>query len=363
MNRSGSGYLLEPPAAPGAPADTLPPGAPGSGARLRAGLRQIRGLSERCIHALLAERGRGGPYRSVADLMARLRPAYLDYRALARSGAMDGLALTDAADANEGAGDAGAARPAMLWAYHAWKGGAACPEADFFGGQGLGGGFAWGGPGSGAGRSARPDAGLAPAGEAGPAAAGGYPSAAGSPAAFPADYGRARRLADEAECLGVILSAPPAELFYERALAAARRLGWPPPEPSDRLAALAERGARVAMYGVAVAGKEVVCLDGRPMCFRSFQDRRGMFEAVLFPQAFKRLRPILEYEGAYLLLGVARNELGALALHVHDAASLNRGRPAAPAGPAAAERRGPGGDPRPGITVEERGDRSHNERP
>ena len=233
------------------------------------------------VEALLAERGRGGPYRSVADLMARLRPAYLDYRALARSGAMDGLALTEAP--GEGGGE-GAARPAMLWAYHAWKGGAACPEADFFGGRGLDG------------------------------------------AGCPADYGRARRLADEAECLGVILSAPPAELFYERALAAARRLGWPPPEPSERLAALAERGARVAMYGVAVAGKEVVCLDGRPMCFRSFQDRRGMFEAVLFPQAFKRLRPILEYEGAYLLLGVARNELGALALHVHDAASLNRGR-------------------------------------
>lgn len=277
VNQSGSGYALEPPELD----EPLPPGAPGSGARLRAGLRQIRGLSERCMDALLAERGRGGPYRSVADLMARLRPAYLDYRALARSGAMDGLALAGAAGADEGA-----ARPAMLWAYHAWKGGAACPEADFFGGRGLGGGFDWGGP----------------------------------------DYGRARRLADEAECLGVILSAPPAELFYERALAAARRLGWPPPEPSERLAELAERGARVAMYGVAVAGKEVVCLDGRPMCFRSFQDRRGMFEAVLFPQAFKRLRPILEYEGAYLLLGVARNELGALALHVHDAASLNRGR-------------------------------------
>lgn len=310
VNQSGSGYLLEPPELD----DMLPPGAPGSGARLRAGLRQIRGLSERCIHALLAERGRGGPYRSVADLMARLKPAYLDYRALARSGAMDGLALSDAADADEGA-----ARPAMLWAYHAWKGGAACPEADFFGGQGLGVGFAWGGPGSGAGRSGSPSADRAP-----PDAE--LEPAAGSPTAFPADYGRARRLADEAECLGVILSAPPAELFYERALAAARRLGWPPPEPSDRLAALAERGARVAMYGVAVAGKEVVCLDGRPMCFRSFQDRRGMFEAVLFPQAFKRLRPILEYEGAYLLLGVARNELGALALHVHDAASLNRGR-------------------------------------
>jgi error-prone DNA polymerase len=325
VNRSGSGYLLEPPELdepsrrpnrepppaiqaadppPAAAGDTLPPGAPGSGARLRAGLRQIRGLSERCIQALLAERERGGPYRSVADLMARLKPAYLDYRALARSGAMDGLALTEAPGevAGEVAGGGGAARPAMLWAYHAWKGGAACPEADFFGGQGLGVGFAWGGPGSDA------------------------PGRRGA-----SDYGRARRLADEAECLGVILSAPPAELFYERALAAARRLGWPAPEPSDRLAELAElagRGARVAMYGVAVAGKEVVCLDGRPMCFRSFQDRRGLFEAVLFPQVFKRLRPILEYEGAYLLLGVARNELGALALHVHDAASLNRGRSA-----------------------------------
>lgn len=381
VNRSGSGYLLEPPgadepsrratreppaaapvgrtppepgvaAAPVLPAadDKLPPGAPGSGARLRAGLRQIRGLSERCIQALLDERGRGGPYRSVADLMARLRPAYLDYRALARSGAMDGLALTEAPGEGGGevAGEGGAARPAMLWAYHAWKGGAACPEADFFGGQGLGGGFAWGGPGSGASRSNRPDAGWVPDGEAGPAAADGVspavdpppvarpdrrapagcsPAAGGGvPAAFPADYGRARRLADEAECLGVILSAPPAELFYERALAAARRLGWPTPEPSERLAELAGRGARVSMYGVAVAGKEVVCLDGRPMCFRSFQDRRGLFEAVLFPQVFKRLRPILEYEGAYLLLGVVRNELGALALHVHDAASLNRGR-------------------------------------
>jgi hypothetical protein len=60
------------------------------------------------------------------------------------------------------------------------------------------------------------------------------------------------------------------------------------------------------------------------MCFRSFTDEAGVFETVFFPQAYARLLPILEGNNAFLLLGVPKDDMGALAVHVYDMVALNR---------------------------------------
>jgi len=80
--------------------------APADGAKkvaVRIGLMDVRGLSERAMRRIVASRRAGGPYRSVADLMARVRLSRDEAENLALAGAMDSLAAT---------------RPAALWQVH-----------------------------------------------------------------------------------------------------------------------------------------------------------------------------------------------------------------------------------------------------
>jgi DNA polymerase III alpha subunit len=267
VNKSGLRYALEREPARDGQAE----GERASEPRLRAGLLQVKGLSAAGAQAIVAARERGGAFSSALDFISRVKSPYDEYRALARSGCLDGLALSRP-DGEP------ATRPALLWAYHHWRGGAAAPAGELF------------------------------------------PSVCVPPCIR--DYTSGRKLADEAEFLGVILSAYPPELFSLRADSMVARLGWPARLKSDALARAV--GRRISMLGLAVAGKEVVTSEGKPMCFRSFSDEAGVYECVLFPQAYKRLMPILEGNGAFLVLGVAREEHGALALHVEDAVSLNK---------------------------------------
>ena len=102
----------------------------------------------------------------------------------------------------------------------------------------------------------------------------------------------------------------------------AAELGWPEPVPASGLEARV--GRTVSLLGVATAGKDVMASSGKLMCFRSFTDESGVFETVLFPQAYARLLPILEGNNAFLLLGVPKDDMGVLAVHVDDLVALNR---------------------------------------
>ncbi|MBP7263963.1 MAG: DNA polymerase III subunit alpha [Spirochaetia bacterium] len=257
----------------------LPPGVNHSGVRyamegpdaIRTGLCQVVGLSSSCAAAI--ERGRqAGDYADLADFLERVRPSYDDFRVLARSGCLDGLP-------SGLGGQAALSRPALLWAFRRWE------------------------------RSG-PPGGLFPDWS--------VPDCV-------RDYPESRKLADEADFLGVIVSRNPASLFAGRARSEARRLSWPEPSSSSELGALL--GRRVSLLGVAVAGKEVLTHAGAPMCFRSFSDEAGVYECVVFPQAYRRLLPMLEENGAFLVLGSVRYDHGAVAVHVEDASSLNRSRP------------------------------------
>jgi error-prone DNA polymerase len=259
------------------------PGHSPSRGSLRAGLMQITGLDRETACRIVAERQARGPYTGFSDFLARVKPSYDDCRVLVRSGTLDG----------QGLADGGLSRPAMLWVYHHWRRGA-----------GHGAGATRIGNAAGAHREA---AELFPAWR---------------PPACIRDYPPAAKLADESSFLGVLLTVRPAALFAARARSLAASLGWPDPVPSSELAMLL--GRTVSLLGVATAGKDVMASSGKLMCFRSFTDESGVFETVLFPQAYARLMPILEGNSAFLLLGVPKDDMGALAVHVDDLVALNR---------------------------------------
>ncbi|HRY55672.1 MAG TPA: OB-fold nucleic acid binding domain-containing protein, partial [Spirochaetia bacterium] len=142
------------------------------------------------------------------------------------------------------------------------------------------------------------------------------------PPAAVGDYGSARRLADEAAVLGLLLSRPPASLFSARAELVARRRGLPPLAGSASLPGL--EGSRASLAGVVIAAKEVLDRQGRPMAFYSFEDEEGLFEAVLFPQAYARGLPTLEGNSALLVVGTIECDYGVPSIHAEEVFGLNR---------------------------------------
>lgn len=264
INHSGSGYAVE-----------QEPGV-GQAGIIRAGLSQVAQLAAGTVLAIVAERNKNGPFTSLDNFLSRIRPSYDALRPLVLSGCLDGVA------AHASTGGEAWTRPRLLWAYHEWR-----SRSSHAGDYGCGELFA----------------------------------SSQAPACV-SDYDPSRKLAHEAEFLGLILSAQPAALYEGRAHAMATRMGWPPPCSSAKLTELI--GKRVCLLGVAVAGKEVMASTGMAMCFRSFSDSDGVFETVIFPQAYRRLMPILESNAAFLLFGTPRNDAGAVALHLEDARGLNR---------------------------------------
>ncbi len=272
VNASGTRYLVE--AGPG-------------GEALRVGLRQVGGLSRAAMDRIEASRSARGPFSSLEDFHARIAPSIAELRALVRSGCLDGLPAR--------AGLAPLTRPQALWALHRLRARAAARSR--------------GGPARARGplpSPAEPE--LLPDEWAPPAAVG--------------DYGSARRLADEAAVLGLVLSRHPASLFAARAELVARRRGLPPPSGSSAVPSL--EGRRASLAGVVIAAKEVLDREGRPMAFYSLEDEEGLFEAVLFPQAYARALPTLEGNSAILAVGTVRAEFGVPSLHVEEAFGLNR---------------------------------------
>ncbi len=288
VNSSGYGYRVE------------------EGA-LRVGLMQVSGLSRPFLDRLLATREASGPFLSLEDFYLRCRPSLNEARSLVRSGCLDGLCAAASMDATQASGRPGSGaesppngeaeilqsmgaseesrpltRPESLWALHRLR--------------------------------VREPAGASLQVEL-------LDEAWRAPAGVK-DYSASVKLADEARLLGLVVSRIPASLFAGRASLVANRHNLPPPVPSSSLAGL--QGRRVSLAGTAIAGKEVLSKDGKTMAFYTFEDETGLFETVLFPQAYARTLPTLEWNTAILVVGIVRSEFGALSLHVEEAYGLNR---------------------------------------
>lgn len=259
----------------------------GSGRRgwVRIGLKQIKGLREEAIEALLAERRRGGPFLSLDDFLLRVSIDPSDVRFLIKAGAFDragwGAEARAAGSPAQGETPAGlAVRPRLHWRLAEWE---AKTE----------------------GRRSRERA-L-------------FPPNLG-PLPEPRPYDGARLLRDEMETLGYLVSRHPLTLYREHLLAL-RRAGVVPVRATGLKA---HAGKRVAAVGWLITGKVITTRDDEPMEFISFEDTTAIYETTFFPRAYERFCGMLSAARPYLLEGTIEEDFGAVTMTVEKAAFLDR---------------------------------------
>jgi DNA-directed DNA polymerase III PolC len=201
-------------------------------AALRIGLMQVKGLRLETIRAILRAREERGGFRSLEDFLARVPAERDEVEALIKCGALD--------DTGDGA------RPAMLWRLNLLR-------TNHRGQQAF----------------APPQAAL-------------FPEAAGAAPrlAIPElqDYTCEQRLAYEQQILEVCVSGHPLDLVEGE-----RRPGEIRSTEVDRCV-----GRRVTLLGWLITFRHVGTKNFRNMMFATFEDQRGLFEVVLFPEAYER---------------------------------------------------------------------------
>jgi len=209
----------------------------GDGKRaLRVGLMQVRGLQVETITAILRTRGEGGAFRSLEDFLRRVTFECDEIQALIKCGAFDEVCNMT--------------RPAMLWRWNflqasgknASPGAAALPEST----KKL---FATVNP------QDAIDAALAEM--------------------QTPEYTIEQKLKYEREILEVCVSGHPLDFLPRNGEA------W-----SDELPGL--RGKRVTLCGWVVTYRHVGTKNYRNMMFVTLEDQRGVYEVVLFPDAYDR---------------------------------------------------------------------------
>jgi error-prone DNA polymerase len=116
VNRSGVECAVEPSAASPEADDSMPAA---DFPAVRIGLGYVKGIVREEAEALVAERGRGGPYRDLADLASRSGMGRDGLERLAWAGACTGLGVAGDARADRASKGGRGARPAA--SHDAWK--------------------------------------------------------------------------------------------------------------------------------------------------------------------------------------------------------------------------------------------------
>jgi DNA polymerase-3 subunit alpha len=209
---------------------------------LRVGLMQVKGLRVETIAAIVRAREEGGSFRSLEDFLRRVSVVKDEIAALIKCGAFDRV--------GEGEDARGMTRPEMLWRWSVLQAGGKSVQ-----------------PGA-AGPLARPETLFA---EASGDQAIGW-ALAGVPAA---DYTVEQRLRYEREILEVCVSGHPLDFLPRDGEQ------W-----SDELDGL--HGKRVTLCGWVVTYRHVGTKNCRNMMFVTLEDQRGLYEVVLFPDAYDR---------------------------------------------------------------------------
>lgn len=222
----------------------------GRGSRVIMGLKQVGCLTEASVDSILLARHTGGPFKSVADFLARTGIGYEQTHALIRVGAFRSLhaprpvLLAELAEAMRArVRRPGPARQPLLFADRNLSGSASSfphlKEA-FSGGkdvfEGVDGGWA-------------------------------------------RDYTLFEQIQAEVDVLGMIVSIHPLEPLQ----AAIRAAGL---IPSAEMMRHVDR--KVKMGGILVSYKVVATKAGDPMAMVTLEDLSGMFDAIIFPEAYRR---------------------------------------------------------------------------
>jgi len=231
---------------------------------LRVGLMQVKGLKEAGIAALLEERRRGGPFRSLENFLARVDADPSDVRLLIRSGCFDSIA-------------SGRSRPAMMWRLLAHAEGRATKsrrQMSLF-----------------------------------------EPERANLPS--PPEVDEEKILRDEVDTLDFLVSRHPLTLYRDE-LARIRHV------PAAELAR--HVGKRVTTVGWLITGKLVETRKGEPMEFLSFEDTTDIYETTFFPRAYERFCRILTTTKPFVLMGKVEEDYSAITLTVEEARWLETHR-------------------------------------
>ena len=239
----------------------------GQGTCIRMGFQQLEHIRREALESIIGERSRNGRFRSMEDLLQRVRLHPSDAAVLVKSGALDALA----GPLN---------RPQLLWTLEAAL------------------------------RRHRPS------GQRMLEAA--VPRLGDSAPRLP-DLSFRQKLDHEMETLGFVLSVHPIHLYDVRCL------------PKNVIpAAQLHRyvGRYVRVLGWPITRKEVLTRAGEPMEFVSFEDEHALFESVFFPEAFRRYCRHVDKSRAVLLSGRVESEFGVVSLTVDQVQKLplNKGR-------------------------------------
>jgi DNA polymerase III alpha subunit len=230
----------------------------------------VRGLSQRAMREIVASRTSGGPYRSVADLAARIKLSREEFENLALAGALDSLAGN---------------RPRALWQVHEITKGSAAPHP---------GGTATLWPGH-----VSPDAPPNP-----------------PPCPDLADYSPLQKLLIEDHILGMTPSANPMAVYRPLMIAdCGLRIADLTTNNKDQNPRPA-RAVRIA--GILFAERRARTRTGEFMKFLSLEDETGVIEAVLMPDAYQRLGGRLTTRGPYVVTGTVEDHMGAISLIVSN---------------------------------------------
>jgi DNA polymerase-3 subunit alpha len=209
---------------------------------LRVGLMQVKGLRVETITAIVRAREEGGAFRSLEDFLRRVLVERDEVEALIKCGAFD--------EVGEGEDTRGMTRPEMLWRWNFLQAG---------------------------GKNAQPRVAVPLGGpEALFAEASGDDAIGAALAGMPAaEYTQEQRLRYEREILEVCVSGHPLDFLPRNGEV------W-----SDELDGL--RGKRVTLCGWVVTYRHVGTKNYRNMMFVTLEDQRGLYEVVLFPNAYDR---------------------------------------------------------------------------
>jgi len=213
----------------------------GSGSTVRMGLMQIKSLQEDVATLILEERERNGSYRSLHDVLDRVKLEIAQATLLIKAGCFDSIA-----------GEL--SRPALLWRLFAFQ-------------------------------AMKPSVYLP----------------------IPIEYSVQQKLAHELELFGFPLSCHPLDLFTEV-------LARIPHIAAKDLAQHA--GEQVTVIGWLVTEKTISTQKGEPMEFVTFEDQTGLYDATLFPNAYRRYCHLLAMNQAYAVTGRVEEQFATVALTV-----------------------------------------------
>jgi error-prone DNA polymerase len=226
---------------------------------IRVGLMQVKGLADESVESILAARSSGGPFQGLGDVLSRARLSQAEAVSLARCGGFDAFPGT---------------RPRHLWEIELrmGAGGAAATDATRLA-VARGGGL---------------EALIAKLPELPP-------------------YDARQRMHAELEVLEMTLETHPFALF-ESTLARVRRLR--PVVTSVELRDHVDKD--VYLLGWKVTAKRTTTVDDEPMCFVTFSDERGRFEASFFPEVYARYAlELVRGMGPFLIKGRVEVAFGA----------------------------------------------------